>query len=431
MNQNPVSASKLLSGRAMKMRIGLVCVAILVVGAWLAPPRTSPLSAGEELAAPLLEEQVQSREIAVPFRGVEDIAERIAVRGFTVQPVRDAAVAVTRDFAVASAPATDRGFAIAVGDTDAVSHIDAIDGDRDAQLRLADGRSTTGTVIAFDAPTGLVLLRAASAVGPAATLAPSEPPIGALVVGASAWPDGQLILPAFVTAAAADGGRTIAPAGAPGLPMFNADGQLVGIAGRGGALTPARAVIERLRGQAAAANRPAAIGIVYHDVTGPLRDVIGADGAIVARVVAGGPADRSGIREGDVIVAFGDTPVTSAHALDEAQHGATAPEITLTVRRAGRNRVVTVTRGDAYDVAALARHSAETAAAGVAARSIFTAATLTVHHLSPASLVISIAGRTVASPAEAQREISRQRRAFPILVDDRGDRFFVAMEPAP
>jgi hypothetical protein len=66
---------KLLAGRAIKLRIALASGLVLAIGAWLAPrPAQTTLSAPQEHAAPLLEEQVQLREVSRPFLGVQDVA---------------------------------------------------------------------------------------------------------------------------------------------------------------------------------------------------------------------------------------------------------------------------------------------------------------------------------------------------------------------
>ena len=68
--------------------------------------------------------------------------------------------------------------------------------------------------------------------------------------------------------------------------------------------------------------------------------VTGADGAPagtgVVAVTPGGPADQAGIRAGDVIRSFGDTPTPDAESLTQALAGA----------RPGQSVTLTIARGD-------------------------------------------------------------------------------------
>jgi putative serine protease PepD len=69
-------------------------------------------------------------------------------------------------------------------------------------------------------------------------------------------------------------------------------------------------------------------------------------------VVPGGPADRAGIREGDVIVAFEGRPVTNADSLIVGIRAkAPGDTVTFTIQRGGEEMDVTVTlqSSDAVD----------------------------------------------------------------------------------
>jgi S1-C subfamily serine protease len=70
----------------------------------------------------------------------------------------------------------------------------------------------------------------------------------------------------------------------------------------------------------------------------------GKEGAVVVGLAPGGPAEKAGIREGDVIVAVDDEPVGSGDDLLSAV-GTHAPgdEVTVTVERDGENAGVSVT----------------------------------------------------------------------------------------
>jgi S1-C subfamily serine protease len=65
------------------------------------------------------------------------------------------------------------------------------------------------------------------------------------------------------------------------------------------------------------------------------------DGLLVRGVEAGGPADNAGIAEGDLLVAAGDTPLTSIAALHDALTGV-GETLSLTVVRGTEERTVVV-----------------------------------------------------------------------------------------
>ncbi len=60
------------------------------------------------------------------------------------------------------------------------------------------------------------------------------------------------------------------------------------------------------------------IGVETQDVTPELADAFGLprqDGAIIAGVVKGGPADRAGVKTGDILMAVGDKPIADSNAM--------------------------------------------------------------------------------------------------------------------
>jgi putative serine protease PepD len=74
------------------------------------------------------------------------------------------------------------------------------------------------------------------------------------------------------------------------------------------------------------------------------QDPASGDGAAVAQVVRGGPADQGGLRAGDVITAVDGTKITDAGALTSAIDAHDVGDhVTLTVQRGGDTRSVTVT----------------------------------------------------------------------------------------
>src|SRR5688572_14674870 len=75
---DPQPAGKLLASPRVKIRLALASSVIVAAGALLAPHASETgLSAPQEHVAPLLEEQVHPREVPRPFRGVQDLADRV------------------------------------------------------------------------------------------------------------------------------------------------------------------------------------------------------------------------------------------------------------------------------------------------------------------------------------------------------------------
>ena len=66
------------------------------------------------------------------------------------------------------------------------------------------------------------------------------------------------------------------------------------------------------------------------------------EGAFVGGVNTGSPAERAGLKVGDVIVAVDDKPITSVDELSQALNAATSNSVKLTLARGTSRRDVTV-----------------------------------------------------------------------------------------
>jgi hypothetical protein len=99
------------------------------------------------------------------------------------------------------------------------------------------------------------------------------------------------------------------------------------------------------------------------------------------------------------------------------------------VRRTGRTRDLEVTPALAYEVAALARASAD-GPSGPEARALFPAPLLERSAIPPSARVLSMNGRAATSRTQAQRELRLARAPIPVLLRQGNNRFFVAIEPA-
>jgi len=254
-------------------------------------------------------------------------------------------------------------------------------------VTLADGRVFDGTVAGIDTLTDFAFVRIKATDLPTAQLGDSSKlQVGQLAI-AIGDPLGQF--PGTVTVGVVSGlDRTLTVAdettgepqtlrhaiqtdasinpGNSGGPLVDDAGRVVGIdtAGSGAAqgigfalpIDIAKPIIAQVRAGKAIA-RPF-IGISYVDITGQVAedaDLPVTDGAWIhtdpsadkPAVVKGGPGDKAGLKEGDIITAVGDTRIDRDHQLDTLllQH---APQdvVTLTVLRSGKERQVDVTLGE-------------------------------------------------------------------------------------
>lgn len=113
-----------------------------------------------------------------------------------------------------------------------------------------------------------------------------------------------------------------------------------------GVIAAAAVLITLIAGvlQAGSAQARAWLGVYSQEVTDELRDGLdlrGAEGVLVARVVPGSPAERAGLRQGDVIVTFASRSVASPERLSELVGDAQSGEsVSLVVVRAGARKTL-------------------------------------------------------------------------------------------
>jgi S1-C subfamily serine protease len=433
---DPGPAPKLLSGRGVKARIVVTSALILAVGAWLTPRvAQTPLSAPPELAAPLLEEQVQLRTASRPFVGVQEVAARLREHSVAIEMAAPAAVATGNDFAGPPSAAQAAGFGVFVSDTYVLTHNAALDGRSSVRLSTAQGRTADATVIAYEPSTGLVLLDAGQLGSPPVTLADEAPSPGMLAVAVGHRPGGDFAVPVFITGAEGNRYTVGATEGSllSGMPIYNLDGELLAIAAPeriGVGAVPAGTAAQRLIARAAAGERLSSIGIAFQQLDGRLTHTFGEQGVVITDVVPGGPADSAGLQAGDVLLAIGEVDVDSAETATRAlQAIAVGVPTSLRVSRNGRVRVLAVTPTVAYEVAALARASTDGDAAGVDARVLLPAQVLAGAGIPPAARVLSIDGRPASSIAQARRQLGAARNPMAVLLRHGDHRFFAAIEP--
>jgi S1-C subfamily serine protease len=435
--ENTLPRRELLSGSAIKIRIAVVSSLVLAVGSWLAPRAAqTQVAPSQELAAPLLEEQVQQREASQRFVGVQDIAAQVRQHSVAVMTAAPA-IASRNDFSgpPAALPAAAAGFGVYISDTRVLAHSRALDGRSSAPLSVDSGRTVEGQVVAYEPSTGLVLLRTEPAGVPPVILASEAPPAGALAVGVGRSEGHDMAVPVFVTAVVGGNRYTIGAVNEsilPGMPVFTLGGELFAVAAPDGGETraiPAREAADRLLALEASGERHSSLGLGFQAPTGALARTFGEQGVVITAVVEGGPADLAGLQAGDVLLRVGEVVIdsvdTATQALRSSEVGA---PVSVRIRRANRVREVEATPALAYAVAALAAGSTD-GATGPEARVLFPAAVLQQSVIPPTARVLAVNGRPLTSRAQAQRALRTARTPVPVLLRQGNNRFFVAIEP--
>jgi serine protease Do len=243
-------------------------------------------------------------------------------------------------------------------------------------VTFADGRTAEGRVAGKDIDGDLAVVEADTGDAPALPWAGGAVPGIGTPVFALANPGGRGLRVTFGFVSGIDRtfrgprGRRItgslehtAPLlpGSSGGPVVDAGGQLLGIntnrLGEGFYLAmPAdQALRDRAgalaRGEAAAAPPRLGIAIAPGHVARRLRRAVGlpeTDGVLIREVAEGSPAEQAGLARGDLIVAAGGRPVSTADDLFDALAAARGG-IELTVVRGTDERTVQVTFGGAQE----------------------------------------------------------------------------------
>ena len=148
--------------------------------------------------------------------------------------------------------------------------------------------------------------------------------------------------------------------GNSGGPLFNMNGEVVGVntaivaQGQGiGFAIPVSEVKQVLAQLKSGKVIRGWLGVMIQDITPDLAESFGikeTKGVIVGDVVQDGPAEKAGIKRGDVITAFNGKEIDNAHALSRTV-GSTAPDSAATVQiiREGKSKEMKVTIGTLPD----------------------------------------------------------------------------------
>ena len=265
--------------------------------------------------------------------------------------------------------------------------------------------------------------------------------------------------------------------GNSGGPLFNLDGEVIGIntaifspsggsVGIGFAVPAnlARPTVDQL--MEFGRTRRGWLGVQIQTVTDEIAEGLGLDrarGALVSKVTEGGPAEKGGIEQGDVVTDFDNKPVTDMRALPRLV--AETPinkEVDVKVWRKGQSRAVKIKVGelDETEAASLTTPSApggapvagETvlgmkltpitpeirrqfeigaASKGVAITEVAGDSAAAERGIRPGDVVVEVSQEEVKSPAEVSAKIEAVRKSgrksVLLLVERGGELRFVAL----
>lgn len=257
------------------------------------------------------------------------------------------------------------GSGMVIGENRILTNAHNLHGD-EVTITFADGRSADATVAGVDADGDLAVLEAPTEGATALNLGTDAPGVGAPVV-ALGNPNGHgpRVTFGFVSGVGRSfrgpRGRRVAGAvehtaplmpGSSGGPLVDLEGRLLGIntnrIGHGFYL--AIAADAALRDRVAALGRGESptrrrlgVGLAPAHVARQLRRAVGLperDGLLVREVEDDSPAAKAGIAEGDLIVAVGEMPITSADDLFDAL--GSEGSLTITIVRGANEQTVTV-----------------------------------------------------------------------------------------
>ncbi|VWX56044.1 putative periplasmic serine endoprotease DegP-like [Burkholderiales bacterium 8X] len=287
-------------------------------------------------------------------------------------PENDFADRLASPLAASMAPSQIRDLAsgvILASDGYILTSAHVVRGIDDARVRLADGRRFEARVIGVDRRTDIALIKIdaaglpAASIGDSSTVAPGD---WVAAIGAPFGFRGSVTTGVVSAVGRYVGGAGQVPfiqtdvainPGSSGSPLFNERGEVVGInsmiySGTGGYMGLSFAVPIDLAIKTAAALREngrvrrARLGAEFQELTRGLSQSFGwqeTRGALTVQVEPGSPAERSGLRRGDIVSSLDGAAVT--HFTDLVQRlGEQSPgaSVRLGVWRGGRSIAIPV-----------------------------------------------------------------------------------------
>ncbi len=242
-----------------------------------------------------------------------------------------------------------------------------IRGCQQLSLVLPNGEDSTGTLVGRDPSTDIAVLRMKGKASTAELAGPAKPRVGHLVLAVGRRPEGVVANHGIISEIGGEwrtwrGGRVstylrldLTPfTGFSGGPLIDAEGRVMGINTSGprrSVMTLPAETVDHVVEQLLANGRieRGFIGIALQPV--PLRRPSGREsqlqkGLLTVMVEPGSPAEKAGLVVGDIVIAIGETPLSSTAdlypLLDSEQIGKT---ITLKVLRAGKAEAVSLVIG--------------------------------------------------------------------------------------
>jgi serine protease Do len=256
-----------------------------------------------------------------------------------------------------------------------VTNHHVVDGSSDIRVELTDGRTFSAKVVGSDPPSDLAVLKAEAQGLPVLPLGDSDRVRVGDVVLAVGNPlgVGQTVTMGIISAKGRSTGlsdgsfedflQTDAPinTGNSGGALVNTSGELVGInsqilspsggnIGLGFAIPAnmAKSVMDQLVKTGKV--RRGMIGVTIQPVTSDVASSLGLSevrGALVSAVQPGSPAERAGVRRGDVIVSLNGAPVSDSNSLrNQVARMQPGTEVTLMISRDNREQALRVTLGE-------------------------------------------------------------------------------------
>ena len=248
--------------------------------------------------------------------------------------------------------------------------------------------------------------------------------------------------------------------GNSGGPLFNTRGEVVGINSQiythtggyqGLSFAIPIEVAAKVKDQIVATGHAshARLGVTVQEVNQTLAESFGLDrpeGALVASVVPDGPADKAGLKAGDVIRQYNGQPIVASSDLP-ALIGQAAPgdKVTLDVWRHGKRQDLQARLGDANDKSsdvAQNSQSAEHGRLGLALRPLQpqerreagVSSGLLIEDVSgaaamagvqPGDVLLAVNGTTVKSVEQVRAVVAKSEKSVALLIQRDGDKIFV------
>ncbi len=342
----------------------------------------------------------------------------------------------------------------------AVTNNHVVDDAESVEVKTDDGKTHKAKVIGTDPRTDLALIKVDGSGYPYVKLADKDPRIGdwVLPVG-NPFGLGGTVTAGIVSARGRDIGANVyddfiqidasVNKGNSGGPTFDVEGNVIGVntaifSPSGGSVGIAFAIpaatVKSVIGQLKEHGMVTRgwIGVQIQPVTKDIAESLGlkkAQGALVAEPQANSPAEKAGIKAGDVIAKVDGKPVKDARDLAK-KIGAMSPgtKVDLGIMRSGSERKISLTLGtlpkdaeakastpskeknSSVDLAKLgltlapAGRVAGAGDEGVVVTDVDSSGVAAEHGFSIGDVILEVAGKRISTPADVRKEIANVRK---------------------